>query len=162
MCNYTNPTLFGGIFAHCCSYFCSLQIIAKNLAAVCQCHVFACAWTLDDSKSLFIVLFFPHRVWHSSFTTGCGVLCQHPTLGLLYCGADIIWYDAGMTNVQSTLYSTSCSPLLLPSKANMHEMLSYLAIYTWVKRVQFRLLATLIKQCQHKSGYFLHSITQIL
>ena len=49
--------------------------------------------------------FYFHREWHCSFTTGCGILCQHPTLSLLYCGADLIWYDAGMTSVQSALYS---------------------------------------------------------
>ena len=49
--------------------------------------------------------FFFHREWHCSFTTGCGILCQHSTLSLLYCGTDLIWYDAGMTSVKFALYS---------------------------------------------------------
>ena len=48
---------------------------------------------------------FSHREWHCSFTTWCGILCQHSTLSLLYCGTDLIWYDAGMTSVQFALYS---------------------------------------------------------
>ena len=54
---------------------------------------------------------FSHREWHCSFTTWCGILCQHSTLSLLYCGTDLIWYDAGMTSVQFALYMFLCSPL---------------------------------------------------
>ena len=161
MCNYTNPTLFCGV-AHCGAeafIFCSLQIIANNYVQiwlqsasamsllVCELLMIVNPCPLFSSSSQGVALQFHYWVWHTLPISNTWPTLLWRRYYLVWCRYDqrticTIWYIV--------LY-------LLPGEANMHEMLSCLAIYTWVKCVQ-----VIGHTMQHKSGYFLHSITQML
>ena len=101
-----------------------------------------------------MVLFFPHREWHCSFTTGCGILCQHSTHSLLYCGADLIWYHAGID--QCSWYHI-CST----SRESPYYCQEKQALYpgTWNLLLASNLYLcdeVMYIKCQCKGWYFLH------